>query len=146
MGSNRTLERHLAAIRAGEVTKSNVAGLKRALNAQARRELGYSVSSTAPKPCDPAALQREVRERQPRVVGTLHDSGVKLLRSPRYAKRWNADQRETIAQLDHFLLVDFVWDRLNCQPVYKAVARDGGAFSFFNVPWQSGGDGPQLFA
>lgn len=84
------------------------------------------------------------------LVGPLHDSGLKVLRNPRYAKRWTARQQLTIANLDHFELLRF--DRVGRRysvPVYRAVSRSGGSFAFRNIPWQTAyysglDDGPRV--
>lgn len=104
------------------------------------------------------ALLEAIRKHRPRVTGQLHDTGITLLRNPRYKKRWAAYQREAIDSLDHFRLVDFDqegrWGEY-AVPVYQVWAKvppkgdalDGGsyaAFAFRNIPWQSGGDGPEV--
>jgi hypothetical protein len=143
-----TTEKHLAAIRAGTVTKSNVIGIRKAFNAFERERAGYSGSMTAPRmTADTYSAIEQALERGPfpRVAGELHDSGLKVLRNPRYAKRWNERQARIIAGLDHFELARFDWlDGTHCVPVYRAVASDGEAFAFRNVAWQSGGDGPEI--
>lgn len=139
---------HLAAIQAGRVTKTNVIGLRKALNADARDRAGLSLSRVAPK-----LLGRELwatvdalAEYHPTVTGELHDSGLKLLRSPRYRKRL-ADVAEIVnAEHSRFDLVRFDWiDSLHSVPVYRLVTF-AGSLEFRNVPWQSGGDGPEVLA
>lgn len=61
----------------------------------------------------------------------------KLLRSPRYRKRWNERQRGIIERLDHFKLVRFDLVGGHAIPVYRAVATTGQSFLFRNVPWQT---------
>lgn len=84
-----------------------------------------------------------------------------MLRSPRYAKRL-APYADSIAVIDHFRLIDFEdisrrGDGTHNTPVYavwceipsKGDVLDGGvyeAFRFQNIPWQSGGDGPEIVA
>jgi hypothetical protein len=156
----RTAEKHLAAIRAGTVTKSNVIGIRKAFNAFERDRRNYSNSSTAPRMSadDYSATERALRENPPRVAGELHDGGLKVLRNPRYAKRL-AHYAPAIASIDHFKLVGFEWiDATHCVPIYAVwshvppvAGRDPfppgatyEAFRFRNVPWQSGGDGPEI--
>lgn len=146
---NRTAEKHLAAIRAGEVTRSNVIGLRKLINASERKEQGFSVSRTQ---CtvnwrDLQLIECAIDEHRPRVTGALHETGLALLNSPRYAKRleW---QRSFIARIEAFRLVRF--DRLgsldlHCVPVYRCEDAAGNhLFTFRNIPWQSGGDGPEI--
>lgn len=138
---------HLKDIRAGKVTKTNVIGIRKALNADARRAMGLSVSSVAPKlrGRDLAAVERALTLHKPRVTGALHDSGLKLLRSPRYRKRL-AGVRDVIDSLESFHLVgyDRIGDHgLNSVPLYMA-RGNGRSFVFRNVPWQSHGNGPEI--
>jgi hypothetical protein len=133
--------KHIAAIRAGKVTKTNVIGLRKAFNADARRNHGYSVSITAPKMTREELEQAQIlmKRRQPRVVGDLHASGLKLLRSPRLAKTMS-----TLPMPKVFYLIGFDWiNAWNVVPVYLAVGTEG-SFVFRNIPWQSGGKGPEI--
>lgn len=143
---SKAFQRHYAAITSGEVTKTNVFGLRKALNKAARAANGWSVSDTAAITEEEAIeLDRAVEKHEPRVVGELHDSGVAVLRNPRYAKRWTAGEAAIIADLDSFRLVGF--DPVGSTghvPRYRAVARNGASFEFVNVPWQSGGNGPEV--
>jgi hypothetical protein len=139
---NATIAKHMAAIEAGEVTKSNVIGIKKAINAAERRAHGWSVGSTAPRATvgETLALRRRLMEREPRVLGELHESGAKILRSPRWRRRFNEAQLGVIERLDHFALAGF--DRLGPRgeyavPVYRAKATTGQSFLFRNVPWQT---------
>jgi len=143
---SNTYKRHLAAIHSDNVTRSNVIGLRKLLNATARKESRLSVSCTSPDVTPEQAywLQEAVERDQPRVTGELHDSGLALLRSKRYAKRL-APVADIIAAIDHFCLSGFEWlDSYHCVPVYLAKASDGRSFTFRNVPWQSGGNGPEI--
>lgn len=136
----RTAEKHLAAIRAGTVTKSNVIGIRKAFNAFERERAGYGNSTTAPRMTadDYSAIECALRENPPRVAGELHDSGLKVLRNPRYAKRWTERQAGIIDKLDHFKLAGFEWiDATHCVPVYRAVTGAGDSFAFRNLPWQT---------
>lgn len=142
--------KHLAAIRSGLVSKTNVIGIRKACNAANRRAAGYSVSCTAPKVTASevwAALDL-IRELRPRVDAALHASGAAILNSKRYAKRWGAHERAVIAGLSHFELAGFDClpspNDLQVSPVYRAVAKDGASFRFWNIAWQSGGDGPEV--
>lgn len=142
-----TYQRHLAAINAGRIEKTNIIGLRKIFNALARKDAGLSVGRMSPKISDgeAAALMDAIIAKLPRVVGPLHDSGLKVLRSPRYAKRLR-NVAGIIATLDHFELAGF--DQLGRYggntPLYRAVSRSGGSFTFRNVAWQSGGNGPEV--
>ena len=143
-----TFQKHIDAIAAGEVTKTNIIGLRKALNAMGRRRRGFSTSATSPKATDNdinLALTMIYRDR-PKVTGELHDSGIKLLQSKRYAKRL-AEYADVIAWPSHFELCGF--DQLgrygdHSVPIYRLVGQNGGSFRFRNIPWQSGGNGPEI--
>lgn len=143
-----TFERHLAAIQSGEVTRTNVIGIRKAINAAERKANGWSVPRGAMPPAQAWELEAWVEREQPRVVGDLHDSGLTVLRNKRYAKRL-AQYADVIEWPDHFELVRF--DRIGSRggyavPVYRLVGANGGSFKFMNIPWQSGGDGPEILA
>lgn len=138
---------HMAAIVSGAVTKTNVIGLRKILNADIRRSHGWSVSSTCPKYThdEAVALERALLEHRPVVTGELHETGLTLLRSPRYKRRL-AGVKPIIDALDFFRLVGF--DRIGRSdqytvPVYEAHAGKQ-FFTFRNIPWQSDGNGPEI--
>ena len=146
---NRTVKRHLKAIKSDAVDRSNVIGLRKIYNTIAREDSGYSVSSTAPKVTaeEFELLATALGEHEPRVVGALHDSGLKLLQSRRYRSRFTDWQREVIANLKEFRLTAFEEiDSYHHVPVYRAIAPNRRTFLFRNVPWQSGGRGPEIIA
>lgn len=135
-----TLEKHASAIERGAITKSNVIGIRKLINAAERRGQGYSVSRTAAVATvtETLALRRLIAEREPRVQGELHESGLKVLRNPRYAKRWNEREATIISRLHHFRLVGFdIVGRDHATPVYRAVDPVGQSFIFRNIPWQT---------
>lgn len=136
---DKTAARHLAAIEAGKVTKSNVIGIRKILNHVARLRNGYSGNRSNAAPADADALCAAIWRKRPRVAGELHDSGLKVLQSPRYKKRL-ASVADIIADLSHFELVAFPhYDSgyFYTAPIYRAVARDGRGFNFRNLPWQA---------
>ena len=144
---NKTTRKHLAAIKAGEVTKTNIIGMHKALNALARTEMGYSTSRTSPSISaeDRRDLLLALSRRHPHVAGELHDSGVEVLRNRRYDRRWTEAQRAVIGTLDHFELIGFAEANYSTfTPVYRVVGANGIYFDFVNIPWQSGGDGPRV--
>lgn len=128
----------MAAIEAGTVTKTNVIGIRKAINHVERLRAGWSGNRSNVTPEEADTLEEALRRHEPRVVGELHESGLKLLRSPRWRKRWNERQAAIIEHLDRFALVRF--DRIgqtNAVPVYRAISNDRGSFLFRNVPWQT---------
>ncbi len=134
-----TFQRHLDAIAGGTVTKSNVIGIRKAINHVERLRAGWSGnrSNVTPEQCD--TLETALERRQPLVIGALHESGLALLRSKRYAKRL-ANYADVIANLKAFHLVRF--DRIGnggryAVPVYRATAGGENYFYFRNIPWQS---------
>lgn len=146
---NKTAQKHLNAIRSGFVDRSNVIGLRKLINASERKASGYpvSVTSCALDRHDLELIEDALNDCKPIVLGDLHDSGLALLRSPRYAKRLQ-DLRGFIARIHVFRLVRF--DRLGsrglqCVPVYRCEDIEGShLFTFRNIPWQSGGNGPEI--
>lgn len=142
------MRNHIADIKAGTVTKTNVIGIRKALNADARRVNHPSMRScTDPKISHKAlgAIIDALATRKPIVTGELHESGLKLLRSKRYAKRL-APVADIIADLESFRLIGFDDHGSHGQryaPIYRATGA-GKYFDFWNIPWQSGGDGPEI--
>lgn len=143
----KTIARHLAAVQSGTIEKTNVIGIRKAINAMERNR-------TNPAELIDALfeLTEAIGKHRPTVAGELHESGLKVLRNPRYAKRWTPMQDCTIRSLDYFQLIRFDWigprgDHV--VPVYRAVATDGASFAFRNIPWQSAWslgekDGPRV--
>jgi hypothetical protein len=144
--SLKSIARHLAAVKAGTVTKTNVIGIRKAINAMERGDF------TGPETDAQFELEQAIAESPPLVTGSLHESGLKVLRNPRYAKRWNDAQRAIINYpLLRFRLVRF--DRIGQRqsvPVYRAIGDERmGSFTFRNIPWQSAyylgeEDGPRV--
>lgn len=146
----KALQDHKEAIASGEVTGTNVRGIRKAINLAERGLAGWSVPSYAGAGwrTDVFELESFLEDRllAPIVRGDLHESGVKVLRNKRYAKRWTPNQQAIIDELDHFKLIRF--DRIGRRgeysvPVFRAIGFSGLGFNFRNIPWQSGGDGPE---
>lgn len=141
-------QKHLHAIEAGTVEKTNVVGIRKALAHVARLLAGWSGNRCNATPYEARALEMALERVKPRVVGELFLSGLKLLQSKRYAKRWNDAEREVIVDIDVIRLVRF--DRVNygkgavIVPVYCAKGCNGNSFVYRNIAWQSGGDGPEI--
>jgi hypothetical protein len=146
--SLKSIARHTAAVRSGRVEKTNIIGIRKAINAM---EQGAWPAAMIDAQFE---LEQAIAECRPAVVGSLHDSGLKVLRNPRYAKRWNDAQRAIINYpLLQFRLIRF--DRIGARgrysvPVYQAIGDERmGSFAFRNIPWQTayfGGldDGPRV--
>jgi hypothetical protein len=147
--SEKSIRRHLAAVQSGTVTKTNVIGIRKAINELERN------AWNPPELTDALFdLECAMQERRPRVAGELHESGLKVLRNPRYAKRWTDAQRAIINYpLLEFRLVRF--DRVGSRgrysiPVYQAIGDERmGSFTFRNIPWQTAyylgeEDGPRV--
>lgn len=145
----KTIARHKAAVIAGRIEKTNVIGIRKALN-----EMERNRSNPAELIDALFDLTEAIAEHCPTVAGELHDSGLKVLRNPRYAKRWNDAQRAIINYpLVKFRLVRF--DNIGPRgahvvPVYRVIGDERmGAFTFRNIPWQSAWslgeeDGPRV--
>lgn len=140
---------HLASIKAGVVNATTIIGLRKSINADERRRRGLSVSRVAPKlkGRDLANVERALAKAEPRVEGKWHNTGLKLLQSPRYRKRL-APVADIVANLDSFHLVGY--QRINpfssvptAVPVFRARAGRK-SFLFRNIPWQAHGNGPEL--
>ena len=139
---------HTADIESGFVTRTNIIGIRKALNAQWRRNNRYGTGCTAPRISSGALdhMIQTIRYNKPIVTGELHDSGVKLLQSPRYRKRWTPAQAAIIASIAQFQLVDwFDHARGAFVPVFRVIGTNGESFNYYNIPWQSGGNGPELY-
>lgn len=128
--------RHMAAIACGNVTKTNVIGLRKALNHVWRLRHGWSGNRCAATPDEVDGALRVLAAHPPIVRGDLHASGVKLLTDRRYRKRLES-VADRIAKLNGFCLVGFHdIERGHFVPVYRAYGY-GGSFDFYNVPWQA---------
>lgn len=143
-----TYERHIAAIR-HTVTRSNIIGIRKALNAYERASRGYSVSLTCPDwtLAQIDAILTDTARYAPVITGEWHGTGIATLQRAvkRYPDRFNAYRAAVVADIWYFRLVDWhCEDGLHYYPVIRAIARDGAHFDFYNIPWQSGGDGPEI--
>jgi hypothetical protein len=146
---NKTAKKHLDAIDSGMITKTNVIGIRKLLNSLWRQERRYSTSCTSPKAsfADADEIVAVIHKMKPIVTGDLHESGLKLLRSKRHSKRLESVQ-SIINRIEKFQLIDFQEFKTGSSPlhypIYRAIALNGDSFDFYNIPWQSGGNGPEL--
>lgn len=144
---NKAFEKHLAAIRAGTVTKTNVIGIRKALNARARH--WRAKCEAAPTESQFAELFELFDGIKPestyaRVTGELHDSGLAILQSKRYRKALES-VAEIVADIQYFTLRGFdEHENQTYHAVYRAHDSRGRSFPFKVTPWQAGGNGPEI--
>lgn len=130
------MNKHLAAIESGNVTKTNVIGIRKALNHEWRVHRGYDRQSLSLHGPELRETMAALHMRKPIVRGELHASGVRLLTDRRYRKRLESVQH-VIEGLQGFSLVRFDdIGRGHHIPVYMAWGN-AGSFLFRNIPWQS---------
>jgi uncharacterized protein YcfJ len=146
--SGSAMQRHIAAIESGNVTKTNVIGLRKAVNHVARLAGGWSGNRSNATREEVNVALATLERCKPMVRGDLHASGVRLITDKRYKTRLES-VADKIAALQGFSLVGFEEVR-DCQyvPVYLAYGN-AGTFRFYSVPWQSAlayglESGPQL--
>lgn len=135
---DKTAARHLAAIRSGQITKSNIIGIRKILSQVWRIRRGPFGNRCNARFADADAIMQAIYNAHPTVTGELHTSGLAVLRNRRYAKRWT-ERQATIIASEHirFDLVDFIdVQRGHFVPVYRIVTF-AGSFDFYNIPWQS---------
>jgi hypothetical protein len=146
---NKTAQKHLAAIQSGTIDRSNVIGLRKLINASERKYAGWSIGVTASAvDLDSLdAIESAIAEHLPRVTGELVETGIAQLQNKRYARQL-ANVAEHLQDVAQFRLARF--DRIgrngvHSVPVYRAYDSTGGyLFTFRNIPWQSGGNGPEV--
>jgi hypothetical protein len=142
-----SFQKHIDAIASGEVTKTNIIGLRKAMNATVFPHLYCKRLAASSDLIEQVYLALAMIDRDnPKVVGDLHDSGVKTLQNKRYAKRL-AEYQDVIEWPSHFELCGF--DKIGAYgqyvvPIYRLTGQNGGTFKFMNIPWQSGGNGPEI--
>jgi hypothetical protein len=143
-----TFDKHMLAIQSGNVTKTNVIGLRKALNQTTRADAGWSVSQNATlltsDQCE--QLFDALAEHKPIATGELHNTGLAQLTNKRYRKQLEA-YANVIADIQRFRLIGFeaVGRRgEHYVPVYQAENSAGKRLPFINIPWQSGGRGPEI--
>lgn len=130
------MQRHLAAIESGNVTKTNVIGIRKGLNHVTRLARGWSGNRSSATADEVRACLDALERCKPLVRGELHASGVRLLTDKRYRKRLEP-VADKVAALHGFRLVGYQ-ETADCQftPIYEAVGT-AGAFRFYSVPWQT---------
>ena len=148
MKDNASFEKHLEAIKSGHVDRSNIIGMRKGLNAYERAYRGYSIGRTSGVPSEGQVkrLEEYLGLALPIVVGDLEATGKALLKSKRYAKQL-APYADIVADVQHFKFCGFDYigrDGDKVTPVYRAFDSRGSSFPFRNIPWQSGGRGPEI--
>lgn len=140
-----TFHRHLAAIESGRVTKTNIIGIRKALNNMLRIEHRLSPNRCNVTVDQAIALHDALIRHRPIVIGEMVDSGIKVLTNRRYAKRWTEQERAIVDDIDSFRLVGYEMFERECAsyPIYSVSGCNGDSFRFINIPWQSGGNGPE---
>lgn len=140
-------ETHIAAIASGTVTKTNVIGIRKSLNGYERIRQGWSPNRIAPiTEDDVEQVETLLADIKPRVAGELHDSGKAMLQNKRYRRQLESVS-EIVSDIDHFRLVGYDYIGKyndNAIPVYRAYDTKGASFPFRVIPWQSGGNGPEI--
>lgn len=145
----KSAENHLAAIKSGKIERGNIIGLRKLINAGERDARGWSIGRTSAVVglADLDKIESAISEHHPTAVGELHAGGLAVLRNQKYKGRWNDLQRRVIDGASRFDLLRF--DRIgsngvHCVPVFRVINRDGESFVYRNIPWQSGGNGPEI--
>jgi hypothetical protein len=142
---NKALQKHLDAIKSGEVTKTNVIGIRKAINRVER--LTDFTPDTDDLLNDVFAIVEALVKYKPRVSPDLHASGLKLLLDKRNYKHVDV-VGHLLDDIDEFRLVAFDRHGPRWQysvPFYEVVTKSGKSFGFRNIPWQSGGKGPEVY-
>jgi hypothetical protein len=143
---SKTIEKHIAAIKSGKITQTNVIGLRKAFNARERAWKTRNEALMTDQQAD--EIHQLLADVRPIVTGTLHETGLAVLRNPRY-KRQLAQAADIIADAQGFKLVGFDCGETangTYTPVYRVFDSKGHSLPFCVVPWQSGGNGPQLMS
>jgi hypothetical protein len=146
---HKVAARHLAAIESGWINRGTVTGIRKMVSASTRASMGWSVGGGQAKaPAeDVEKVLAALMDRAPLAVGELHAGGLAVLASKR-----NRRKLERVADIAPdvvtFRLVDYELQGRAGEyfaPIWRASTVDGRRFDFLNIPWQSGGDGPEVF-
>jgi hypothetical protein len=140
----KAIANHRAAILSGQVTKTNIIGIRKLFNAAEMRYLRRE--APLPNESELWDLNDLLVEHCPCVVGEWLESGKVQLRNPRYKRRWNERQAAVIADIAEIRLIGYEQRGGNFFAQYRCVGGNGDSFDYMNVAWQSGGDGPEIIA
>lgn len=146
---NKTAKTHLAAINAGQVERTNIIGLRKLINASERKAQGWSIGVTASHVTldELDIIETVIADKLPLVSGTLAETGIALLQNKRYARQLTlvSDYLPSVARFRLARFDRVGWHRCHCVPVYRVYdSCDAFLFTFRNIPWQSGGNGPEI--
>lgn len=146
---HKVAARHLAAIESGAIERGTVIGIRKLVSASTRRQMGWGVGggqANAPVE-DVSAVLDAIKDRKPRAVGELHAGGLAVLASKRNRRRLH-HVADIVPDVVTFQLVDYELQGRAGEyfaPIWRASTADGRRFDFLNIPWQSGGEGPEVF-
>lgn len=145
---HKVAARHLAAIESGQVERGNLIGIRKLVSASMRAARGWSVGrgqAVAPVE-DVESILSAILAHKPRAVGELHKGGLAVLANKR--NRRNLERvADIVPDVVMFRLVDYELEGRAggyFVPLWRAFTADGRFFDFYNVPWQSGGNGPEV--
>ena len=146
---HKVAARHLAAIESGHVDRGTMIGIRKLVDASTRRAYGWSVGGgQAVAPMDDVqAVLDAILKRQPVAIGELHTGGLAVLRNRRNRRNLEG-VADIVPDVVSFRLVDYELRGYAGEyfaPIWRAETGDGRRFDFLNVPWQSGGNGPEVF-
>jgi hypothetical protein len=142
---HKVAARHLAQIQTGRIDASTLRGLRKLVSGSLRKADGWSVGggqAVAPlgdlwKVLDAITLHK------PAATGELHDSGLEVMRN----KRHRSSLPDFAPDVCGFVLVNYELQgprKTYFVPIWRATTADGRYFDFQNIPWQSGGNGPEV--
>lgn len=138
---NRTFTKNMATLGTGVVGEDFIRSMKKILNANARRHMYVSVSSTAPNvtPDEEQTLRDRIANTLPRIEPKQEAKGLEWLRDKRRKKDLGTRELAILADFSHFTLAGFYSESgLQYVPVYNVHAKDGRAFTYRYGSWQSG--------
>ena len=145
---HKVAARHLAAIKSGQIDRGTLIGIRKLVSSSTRAAYGYRVGGGQAKAPleDVESVLAAIMERKPRAVGTLHASGLAVLANKRNRRKLEL-VADIVPDVVMFQLVDYELRGRAGEsfvPIWRASTADGRGFDFLNVPWQSGGDGPEI--
>lgn len=146
--ATKTFEKHWHAITARKVvSRSNIIGIRKALNNAARWEAGWSCNKGMIDPERAAQLLSAVYRHIPAVDGQQLAFGRAYLRKPRNMRKLTDYQRDIVtSDAPLIFLVDYLeGPNRTFRPVFRVERLYGGGhFCYTVTPWQAGGDGLEV--
>lgn len=140
---NKTFDRHMATLRAGEVGESFIRGVTRAMNNADRRTKGLSVSKafSGMSHGELAIIRKYTAEQKPRIEPKQSEKGLTWLRSRKVQNELGERERRIVADFDHFNLIGYKNagnDLAFMIPIYRVTDKHGNQFDYYTGSWQSG--------